>query len=88
LEGVGRFQWTKQEWHELMASNATKLFLSKQQARIHAALTLIASGYSEEPDSWKDADHGYNNAFGSKDEYRRAYRTAFEAGYRGGYGGR
>jgi len=41
-----------------------------------------------EHDAWKDADHGYDRAFGSKDEYRRAYRTAFESGYRDGYSGR
>lgn len=40
----------------------------------------------EEHDAWKDADHGYNNAFGSKADYKRAYRAAYEAGYRDGFG--
>jgi hypothetical protein len=39
-----------------------------------------------EHDSFKDADRGYNPAFGRKDEYKSAYRVAFEQGYRAGFG--
>jgi hypothetical protein len=42
----------------------------------------------EKHDSWKDADHGYNKSYGSKDEYKRAYRAAYEAGYRDAFGPR
>ena len=41
-----------------------------------------------EHDSWKNADHGYRPALGTRDAYRRAYRTAFEAGYQDVYNGR
>src|SRR5262249_4974819 len=40
----------------------------------------------QEHDSWKDADHGFNKAYGRKDEYKVAYRAAYEAGYRAGFG--
>jgi hypothetical protein len=40
----------------------------------------------QEHDSWKDADHGYNNSFGRKEEYKRAYRLAYERGYKDGFG--
>ena len=42
----------------------------------------------QEHDQWKDADHGYDSAFGNKTAYKQAYRTAYENGYRAGYGGR
>lgn len=40
----------------------------------------------QEHDAWKDADHGYSSAFGSKEAYKQAYRAAYEAGYRDGFG--
>jgi hypothetical protein len=42
----------------------------------------------QEHDAWKDADHGYDKAFGNKTDYKRAYRLAFENGYRDGFGTR
>jgi len=41
-----------------------------------------------EHDVWKEADHGYDNAFGNKEAYKSAYRKAFEAGYSDGFNGR
>jgi len=35
---------------------------------------------------YRNADEGYNNRYGSRDEYKREYRSAFEQGYRDGYG--
>lgn len=40
----------------------------------------------EDHSAWKDADRGYDKAFGSKDEYKRAYRAGYEMGYRQGFG--
>lgn len=40
----------------------------------------------QEHDAWKEADHGYDKAFGPKDEFKRAYRVAYERGYRDGFG--
>jgi len=37
-------------------------------------------------DAWKEADHGYDKSYGSKDAYKAAYRAAYEAGYRDGFG--
>jgi hypothetical protein len=34
---------------------------------------------------YKDADHGYNSGYGSKDEFKRYYREAFVDGYRQEY---
>lgn len=36
-------------------------------------------------DAYKDADRGYHDSFGNKNDYRRLYRVAFERGYREGY---
>jgi hypothetical protein len=50
-----------------------------------------ATGHSfrpQEHDAWKDGDHGYRDAYGSKNEYKREYRAAYEAGYQDGFGGR
>jgi hypothetical protein len=40
----------------------------------------------QEHDAYKDADRGYNSAFGKKDEYKLVYRQAYEKGYRDGFG--
>src|SRR5579864_1420886 len=40
----------------------------------------------QEHDAWKDANHGYDNAFGNKSDYKRSYRIAYENGYRDGFG--
>ncbi len=56
---------------------------------INAGLKDFQEGKKFDPqrhDSFKDADHGYDKAFGPKDDYKRAYRAAYEAGYRAGYG--
>jgi hypothetical protein len=37
-------------------------------------------------DAWKEADHGYDKSFGSKDAYKAAYRAAYEMGYRQAFG--
>jgi hypothetical protein len=36
---------------------------------------------------YRNADSGYNNRYGAKDEYKLAYRDGFEAGYSEGYRG-
>jgi hypothetical protein len=35
---------------------------------------------------YRNADHGYNSRYGSKEQYRLVYRDGFEAGYREAYG--
>ena len=37
---------------------------------------------------YRSADHGYNNRYGSKNDYKLVYRDGFEAGYRTGYSDR
>ena len=34
---------------------------------------------------YRQADDGYNNRYGSKDQYRDAYRQGFQQGYDRGY---
>jgi hypothetical protein len=34
---------------------------------------------------YRDGDRGYNNRYGSRDQYKVAYRDAFERGYAQGY---
>ena len=34
---------------------------------------------------YRDGDRGYNNRYGSRDQYKAAYRDAFERGYAQGY---
>ena len=56
---------------------------------VNAGLKDYRERHSYRPEqhgAYKDADHGYNNSFGAKDEYKRAYRAAYEAGYRDGFG--
>lgn len=36
-------------------------------------------------DYYKDADHGYRDSFGNKEDYKRLYRDAFRRGYTDGY---
>lgn len=36
-------------------------------------------------DAWKDADHGYRDSFGNKDQYKQIYRDNFRRGYEEGY---
>jgi hypothetical protein len=36
---------------------------------------------------YRNADSGYNNRYGTKDQYKLAYRDGFEAGYSEGYRG-
>jgi hypothetical protein len=40
----------------------------------------------EKNDRYEDADHGYHNEYGPKDEFKRQYRQAFLRGYEDGYG--
>ena len=35
---------------------------------------------------YRSGDRGYNNRYGSRDDYKRAYRAAFQQGYADGYG--
>lgn len=37
---------------------------------------------------YRDADHGYSDSLGNKDQYQQMYRDAFIAGYNAGYNGR
>jgi hypothetical protein len=37
---------------------------------------------------YRSADRGYDNLYGSKNDYKLVYRDGFEAGYRTGYGDR
>jgi hypothetical protein len=37
-------------------------------------------------DAYKNAEHGYDKAYGSKDDFKRAYRQSYETGYRDGFG--
>jgi len=41
----------------------------------------------ERHDAYRDADHGYRDSFGNKQDYRQQYREAFLSGYREGYRG-
>lgn len=41
----------------------------------------------ERHDAHRDADHGYRDRFGNKQEYRQLYREAFRRGYEEGYRG-
>ncbi len=34
---------------------------------------------------YRDGDRGYNNRYGSREQYKAAYRDAFERGYAQGY---
>ncbi len=38
-------------------------------------------------DAYNDADHGYRDSFGNKEDYKQQYRQAFQRGYEEGYGG-
>ncbi len=42
----------------------------------------------EDHAAYKDADHGYRDSYGSKDDYRRSYRDGYMAGYQDGFGPR
>lgn len=47
------------------------------------------AGSSYNPESasaFKSGDHGYRDAYGSKDDYKRTYREGFARGYRDGFG--
>lgn len=39
----------------------------------------------ERHDAYKDADRGYRDSFGNKDDYKRIYRDSFHRGYDEGY---
>jgi len=40
----------------------------------------------ESSEDFKDADHGFRESMGSKDDYKRAYRRGFTNGYRDAFG--
>jgi len=42
----------------------------------------------ERHDGFREADHGYRDSFGDREQYRREYREAFRQGYEEGYRGR
>lgn len=42
----------------------------------------------DDHDDYRDADHGYRDSYGRKDEYKREYRNGFLRGYQDGFGHR